>query len=101
MHETDTVGPIWSGGQDGEETLLSSAYRRSLEVAVAHDCHSVAFPSISTGVYGYPIELAARAALRVVMTFLAEQRQPGVVRFVLFDTGTYNAYAAALEESRE
>ena len=91
-----TVGPIWSGGQGGEEAQLISAYRRSLEVAVAHDCHSLAFPSLSTGAYGYPVDLAARAALRTVRTFLQDHQQPSLVRFVLFDTDTYNTYAAVL-----
>lgn len=92
------VGPIWGGGQGGEAQKLASAYQRSLEVAVAHDCQSVAFPSLSTGAYGYPVEQAARTALRTVLAFIEEHHKPTLVRFVLFDTGTYDAYAAALEE---
>jgi O-acetyl-ADP-ribose deacetylase (regulator of RNase III) len=92
------VGPIWRGGQQGEEQQLASAYRHSLQAAVQHNCQSVAFPSLSTGAYGYPVAQAARTALRTVVTFLAEQRQPALVRFVLFDTVTYDSYAAALQE---
>jgi O-acetyl-ADP-ribose deacetylase (regulator of RNase III) len=91
-----TVGPIWSGGQQGEASLLASAYRRSLEVAVAHDCHSVAFPSLSTGAYGYPVEQAAQTALHTVLAFLREHNQPELVRFVLFDSATHETYAVVL-----
>jgi len=91
-----TVGPIWSGGQQGEASLLASAYRRSLEVAVGHDCQSVAFPSLSTGAYGYPVEQAAQTALQTVLTFLREHNQPELVRFVLFDTVTQETFAAVL-----
>ncbi len=92
------VGPVWRGGDQGEEEKLASAYRRSLELAVSHDCHSVAFPSISTGAYGYPVARAARTALRTVIAFLEEQQRPELVRFVLFDQRTHDAYAAVLAE---
>lgn len=92
-----TVGPIWQGGQQGESQLLASAYRHSLDIAIANDCRSVAFPSLSTGAYGYPIDRAARTALQTVAAFLEEHRRPGLVRFVLFDRGTYDAYRTALE----
>jgi O-acetyl-ADP-ribose deacetylase (regulator of RNase III) len=92
------VGPIWQGGAQAEEALLASAYRHSLQVAVQHRCQSVAFPSLSTGAYGYPIARAARTALRTVRRFLAEHRQPALVRFVLFDAATYDSYAAVLRE---
>jgi O-acetyl-ADP-ribose deacetylase (regulator of RNase III) len=91
-----TVGPIWSGGQQGEASLLASAYWRSLEVALAHDCHSVAFPSLSTGAYGYPVEQAAQTALLTVLAFLREHDQPELVRFVLFDSITHETFAAVL-----
>src|SRR5262245_53752079 len=91
------VGPIWHGGHQREAELLASAYEKSLAVAVAHQCHSVAFPSLSTGAYGYPSDLAAQTALRTVITFLRQHQQPSYVRFVLFDSGTYTAYAAVLE----
>ncbi len=92
-----TVGPIWGGGQHGEEQQLASAYRRSLEVAVDHGCQSVAFPSLSTGAYGYPVERAARTALQTVSAFLQEQAQPRLVRFVLFDAGTQDVFATVLQ----
>src|SRR5882672_5952420 len=95
------VGPIWHGGQHREAEQLASAYQKSLAVAVAHQCHSVAFPSLSTGAYGYPVALAARTALATVVAFLREYRQPSVVRFVLFDSATYTAYAAALREMQD
>ena len=93
-----TVGPIWSGGGQGEPELLASAYRRSLEVAVDNGCQSVAFPSLSTGAYGYPLEQAARTALRTVAAFLRERQQPARVRFVLFDQNALDAFERALEE---
>jgi O-acetyl-ADP-ribose deacetylase (regulator of RNase III) len=92
------VGPIWNGGQHQEAPELASAYRRSLEVAVQHHCQSVAFPSLSTGAYRYPVTLAAHTALQTVMAFLEEQGTPLLVRFVLFDTATHDAYATALQE---
>jgi O-acetyl-ADP-ribose deacetylase (regulator of RNase III) len=92
------VGPVWRGGQRGEAELLSGAYRRCLELAVEHDCRSIAFPALSTGAYGYPMDLAARAALSAAVGFLKEHGRPELVRFVLFDAGAYGAFAAALEE---
>jgi len=91
------VGPIWTGGQSGETDLLASAYRSSLGLAAAHDVRTVAFPSISTGVYGYPVALAARVALRAVVD---EMRRISFdeVRFVLFSGADLQAYARALRE---
>ena len=91
------VGPVWRGGQKGEAEQLASAYRSCLELAVEHECRSIAFPAISTGVYGYPIDLAAQTALRTVREFLLEHQQPRRVRFVLFDEGSYGAFAQVLE----
>jgi len=96
-HVIHTVGPIWSGGKQGEPDLLASAYRRCLEVAADNNCQSVAFPSLSTGAYGYPLDLAARTALRTVTAFLQEHQQPAWVRFVLFDQGTLDAFVRTLE----
>ena len=92
------VGPVWRGGQQGEAELLAGAYRRSLQLAVEHDCHSIALPALSTGAYGYPMDLAARVALQTAIDFLREHGKPQRVRFVLFDGGAYGAFAAALEE---
>jgi O-acetyl-ADP-ribose deacetylase len=96
-----TVGPVWSGGQRGEAELLASAYRSCLELAVENGCRSIAFPSLSTGVYRYPIDQAARIALGVVRDFLNEKGAPELIRFVLFTEGAYGAFAAALEEILE
>ena len=95
------VGPVWSGGERGEEERLASAYRRSLELAVENGCGSVAFPSLSTGAYRYPVDLAAGTALSTVITFLQESQKPAVVRFVLFDDPTHAAYVAGLREMME
>jgi O-acetyl-ADP-ribose deacetylase len=95
------VGPIWRGGQHREAEQLASAYEQSLALAVAHQCHSVAFPSLSTGAYGYPVALAAQTALSTVLAFLREHQQPSCVRFVLFDSETHTAYATVLGEMHD
>lgn len=95
-----TVGPVWHGGQKGEEQLLENAYRNSLKVAVDHGIRSIAFPSISTGVYSYPVDQAAFVAVRTVRKFCEEQMDKiDVVRFVLFDPGTFAAYDHAVWET--
>lgn len=92
-----TVGPIWHGGGKGEAELLASAYRESLKVATEHKLASVAFPSISTGVYGYPVTQAARIAIHTVITFLRQGSTPiKEAVFVLFDEKTLDAYSVAL-----
>jgi O-acetyl-ADP-ribose deacetylase (regulator of RNase III) len=95
------VGPIWRGGVAGEPELLASAYRRCLELAVEHDCRSIAFPAISTGAYGYPLDLAAEQSLATVREFLLARQRPELVRFVLFDGGSYGAFGRALEALAE
>lgn len=97
-HVIHTVGPIWHGGQQGEPDLLASAYRESLKLAAANNLSSISFPSISTGVYSYPVDQASRIALKTVISFLAEATSVKEVVFVLFDSRTYDAYAAALHE---
>jgi O-acetyl-ADP-ribose deacetylase (regulator of RNase III) len=93
-----TVGPVWHGGGHGEADLLASCYRSSLRLAAEKGLRSVAFPSVSTGVYGYPVGRAAVVATATVARFLAERDDaPEEVRFVLFDEGTFEAYRAALE----
>ncbi len=94
-----TVGPIWRGGNQGEPELLAKAYRSSLKLALEHGIQTVAFPSISTGAYGYPVEKAAQVAIRAVRDFLLEN--PGKiqeVRFVLFSSTDFAAYRAAVKE---
>ena len=90
------VGPVYYNGKSGEPAKLASAYRCSLELAQKHGLRSVAFPSISTGAYGYPVEEAAPIALRTVVDYL--RHHPGIelVRFVLYDTPTYAVYEEAL-----
>ncbi len=94
-----TPGPVWQGGMKGESTLLSSCYRRSLEIAKAYDCHCVAFPSISTGVYNYPIEDAARIAINTVLEFLREHDTPLKVSFVLFSQTDLTVYESLFAET--
>ncbi len=93
-----TVGPIYHGGQQGEPELLASAYRESLKLASERGVKSLAFPSLSTGVYGYPVPDAARVALGTVKNYLAQHPEIELVRFVLFGHSTYEAFAEALEE---
>ena len=91
-----TPGPIWRGGGQGEEALLASCYRSCLELAEAHGCKSVAFPSISTGAYRFPLEKAAPIAVGTVADFLAGRRGVETVTFVCFSPQVREAYAAAL-----
>ena len=86
-----TVGPIWRGGGHGEAALLASCYRSTLMLASSHGCRSVDFPSISTGVYGYPVLQAAHVALKATMDFLRE-RPDMDVRMVCHGADTLHAY---------
>ncbi len=92
-----TVGPIWRGGQRGEPELLASCYRSSLRLAVDNGAKTVAFPSISTGVYGFPIELAAPISIETVQDFIAEEPSLEEVRFVCFSLDDYVVYRQELE----
>ena len=96
-HIIHAVGPQWGGGLNDEEADLRAAYRRSLELAVENGLASVAFPAISCGVYGYPLDLAACQAIGEVAAFLADAGQPEIVRFVLFSDGVFGAFAKALD----
>ena len=91
-----TVGPVWRGGERGEPALLASCHRRSLEVAEAIRCRTVAFPAISTGIYGYPIELAAGIAVASTRAALADLPGIELVRFVLFGEEAEAAFAGAV-----
>jgi O-acetyl-ADP-ribose deacetylase (regulator of RNase III) len=94
-----TVGPVWRGGNRGEEALLASCYRNSLRLAAEKGLSSISFPSVSTGVYGYPVREAARVAIGAVAEFLErEKNAPALVRFVLFDGKTFQVYCEALGE---
>ena len=91
-----TVGPIWHGGRSGEADTLASCYRSSLALADEEGLESVAFPSISTGAFGYPIEEAAPVALRAIADALPLARHVRLVRCVLFSEGDLDAYRRAL-----
>jgi O-acetyl-ADP-ribose deacetylase (regulator of RNase III) len=93
-----TVGPVWQGGNHNEDGLLASAYRNSLALAVEHGVRSIAFPSISTGVYGFPIARACRIALHVIDDFLAENQTLEKVVAVCFSSADYQEYLAAQGE---
>ena len=95
-HVIHAVGPIWRGGRSGERAQLASAYRRSIELARENGCASIAFPAISTGVYGYPMELAAQVAIHA----LTESLRAGEldVRIALIDAGAASHFERALRE---
>ncbi len=96
-HVIHTVGPVWKGGGEGESELLSKAYRNSLDIAEAMGFRSLAFPSISTGAYGYPVERACRVAMEAVVDFLLKgNRQVKEIRFVLFSNADLEVYETAL-----
>ncbi len=95
-HVIHTVGPVWRGGDQGEAALLQSCYRRSIEVADAAGCTVVAFPAISCGVYGYPLEPAAMVATTAVRAALEAHPRVREVRFWLFGDEAYGAFERAL-----
>lgn len=95
-HVIHAVGPVWQGGSANEAELLASCYRRSLELAQLHGCVSIAFPAISTGIYGYPKEVAAKIAVRTVAAFLETNDLPRSVVFVGFDEATSQRHAAEI-----
>ncbi len=93
-----TVGPVYKDGRHNEARLLEKSYRSSLELASKHKVRSIAFPSISTGAYRYPVEEAARIALSTTGAYLLEHPEIELVRFVLFDERTFKMYQRTLEE---
>ena len=93
-----TPGPVWHGGGSGEEALLASCYRSCLTLAAENGCKTVDFPSISTGVYHFPLEKASRIAITTIAAFLAEHPEIERVRMVCFDGRTKAFYDRALEE---
>src|SRR5439155_20478830 len=93
-----TVGPVWRGGENREDELLASCHRNSLELAANLGCATVAFPAISTGAFGFPVERAARVALTTSADAIAELPEIERVTFVLFDGHSYDAFETALAE---
>lgn len=96
-HVIHTVGPVWHGGQTGEPELLRSCYRSSLALAAEHGLRSVAFPAISCGIYGYPLDAAAAIAVREVRMFLDDHALPERVILVAFDAGIESVLRVALD----
>ena len=92
------VGPVWQGGTKGERATLKGTYESCMWLALEHECASIAFPAISTGVYGYPMDLAAEDALAATTEFLRRYQRPALVRFVLFSAGATAAFERVLEE---
>jgi O-acetyl-ADP-ribose deacetylase (regulator of RNase III) len=92
-----TVGPVWHGGEHGEPETLASCYRESLKVADKLHLTNIAFPSISTGIYGYPVQGAAEIALKTIAITLPDLRNIREVRFVLFSNADFNTYSRVLE----
>jgi O-acetyl-ADP-ribose deacetylase len=88
-----TVGPVWQGGNHGESELLASCYRESVRVADELKLHSIAFPAISTGIFGYPVEQAAWVAVPMAIESLRSAKHVGVVQFVLFDRPSFDIFA--------
>jgi O-acetyl-ADP-ribose deacetylase (regulator of RNase III) len=94
-----TVGPVWQGGHNSEDELLANCYRRSLALAVQNGVRSLAFPAISTGIYGFPLERATRIAIREVRAFLEKTPALEKVLFVCFDPHTRDIYQKVLAGS--
>ncbi len=93
-----TVGPIWHGGASNEQRFLEDAYRNSLKLAFSKGLKTIAFPSISTGAYGYPIEEASRIALKTVRDFLKSENELDMVMFVLFSERDFEIYKSVAKE---
>jgi len=94
-----TVGPIYRGGNNNEDILLHNAYKNSLKLAVENNIKSIAFPSISTGVYSYPLDKASRIAVKTILNFLGKNDTIKEVKMVCFDKKTYDYYLNAFEET--
>jgi O-acetyl-ADP-ribose deacetylase (regulator of RNase III) len=97
-----TVGPVWHGGEQGESELLASCYHTSLQLAADNDIRTIAFPSISTGAYGYPIRQAAAIAINIaintVQTYMMENSSIEEIRFVCFSDADYLVYRETLQQ---
>lgn len=97
-HVIHAVGPVYSDGKHNEPALLASAYRTSLELASQNQCASIAFPAISTGAYGYPMEEAARIAFRTIIDYLEQHPEIKLVRYVLYDARAFAVHRRVLEQ---
>jgi O-acetyl-ADP-ribose deacetylase (regulator of RNase III) len=100
-HVIHTVGPVWGGGDRNEAETLASCHREAIHVADELQLRSIAFPAISTGVYGYPVELASHVAIASAADALAHAAHVSEIRFVLFDTGTLRAFGNAARSYAE
>ncbi|WP_299478967.1 O-acetyl-ADP-ribose deacetylase [uncultured Roseibium sp.] len=100
-HVIHTVGPVWRGGNEGEPALLASCYETSLRLAAANSCETVAFPAISTGIFGYPADLAADIAVKTVRATLASLPEIKTVTLVAFDDQSHALLQAALERKED
>jgi O-acetyl-ADP-ribose deacetylase (regulator of RNase III) len=98
-HVIHTVGPVWSGGKRGEPEFLASCYRESLKLAAANGVKTIAFPAISCGVYGYPLELAVKVAVRECAGFTAAHPLPEKILFACFDDAALKAYEGELKRA--
>lgn len=99
LHVIHTVGPVWQGGAKGEEELLASCYRASLALAAQHQCDSIAFPAISTGIYGFPADRAARIAVRECKTWQTSHDRPSSILLVAYDPAAIHPLQDALDEN--
>lgn len=97
-HVISTVGPVWGGGNRNEDELLANCYKNSLKVAIENDIKTIAFPSISTGVYHFPIERASKIAVKEAKDFLEKNSSIEKVIFVCFDDKTYDVYKGILKD---
>lgn len=97
-HVIHVLGPVWEGGHSGEEDALAASYRHAIELADSNGLKSIAFPSISTGIFGYPKELAAPVALSAVAGALLRAATVRDALFVLFEESTFDAFAKAMED---
>lgn len=93
-----TVGPVWNGGQKSEEIRLAECYRNSLQLASDNDCRTIAFPNISTGIYGFPRDLAAKVSMKTVLQFLSTSIKIDLVLFVCFDSENFQLLREQFEE---
>lgn len=95
-----TVGPVWRGGSENEDALLASCYRESLKLAEAGNCRSIAFPAISTGIFGFPADRAARIAVSECRAWQKNHASPEEILLVAYDAGALHHFETALNESR-